>query len=207
MQQCEQSSSTSPATGTANDYDRHMSNTPARKRGRISLLTTETHERIVQNVRAGSYLDDAAAHVGISERTLHNWLQRGRDAENELELGGDIPDDELPYLHFFQSIKEARAEATIRNLALIQQAARAGSWQAAAWYLERTNPRKWGRHETVEVGIDGNSGRVDGETVASILDERISRMRERSKGIIEAVAVPVVEGDEPGDTPGLSIAK
>ena len=41
---------------------------------------------------------------------------------------------------------------------MIQKAAQEGSWQASAWYLERTNPRKWGRTETVEItGADGGA--------------------------------------------------
>lgn len=127
-----------------------------RKLGRPTLLTDEVRERIVSAVAGGAYFDDAAQFAGITERTFYNWIRRGKDAQEIMEAGGEIPDSEIPFLQFLQEVERARANAVMRNLTLIQTAASNGSWQAAAWYLERTNPRKWGRHETYEVtGLEG----------------------------------------------------
>lgn len=158
--------------------------------GRRLALTPEIEERILNAVRGGSYLDDAAAFAGIGERTLFRWLARGREAEEAADRGEELPPREETLRQFWQAIQRARADAVLRNLTLIQQAAQGGSWQAAAWYLERTNPRKWGRHETVE--IDGLTaiGSGDRGEASDLLDERISRMRERSRIIIEAREVP-----------------
>lgn len=167
--------------------------TPAqrpRTTGRPTSLTPEVEDRIVTAIRGGSYIDDAASFAGVSDRTVYNWLARGKDALYQQESGQDIPDSEHLYLQFLQSVQRARSEAVLRNLALIQTAAQNGSWQAAAWYLERTNPRKWGRHETVELeGIDRDTP-IRQSDVAALLDERIARMRERSTGIIDVVGRP-----------------
>ena len=46
------------------------------------------------------------------------------------------------------------ADSQLADLALITQAAQKGSWQAAAWKLERRNPAKWGR-QRIEAEIKG----------------------------------------------------
>ena len=179
-----------------------MTETRPRRRGRTPLLNSDTQETIVQAVRAGSYLDDAAILAGISRDTLFLWLRHGRDAQTLQDSGETLDDRQSLYLNFFNAVETARAQAQLRNVAIIQKAANEGTWQAAAWFLERTNPRKWGRHETVEIGV-ADDRPVEVSEIASLLDQRIARMRERSLGIIEA---DVVEADDT-DPPSLTIAQ
>jgi hypothetical protein len=172
------------------------------KPGRTPLLNAHTQDRIVSAVRAGSYLDDAATLVGISRHTLLLWLRNGRDAQDRHESGHKLTDRDRLYLDFLNAVETARAEAQLRNIAIIQKAANEGTWQAAAWYLERTNPRKWGRHETVEIGLSDDRP-MEVSEIASLLDERIARMRERSLGIIDTDATDA-DDTEP---PSLTIAQ
>jgi len=179
--------------------------TPAivNKGGRPTALTRDIEERIISAVRGGSYLDDAAAYAGISERTLYRWMQKGRDALAAEEHGYELTDQERQYGQFCQALLKARADATIRNVTLIQNAAQNGSWQAAAWFLERTNPRKWGRHETVEIeGIDRDTPTTRSD-IALMLDERIARIRERT--VIDVDETPVE--DKKPQARKLSVAK
>jgi hypothetical protein len=139
-----------------------MSDQKPAKMGRQSLLTEETEERIVSAVRGGAYLDDASAYAGISRHTLFLWLRQGRAAAERLERGESLSEREERLLNFLNSVEKARADAAIRNLMVIQQAGQEGNWQASAWYLERTNPKKWGRHETVEItGAEGGPIQVE----------------------------------------------
>ena len=176
--------------------------TPTTRTGRTPLLNATTQDRIVSAVRAGAYLDDAATLVGISRQTLLLWMRNGRDAQDRLDIGETITDRDRLYLDFLNAVESARAEAQLRNVAIIQKAANEGTWQAAAWYLERTNPRKWGRHETVEIGVADDTPTEVSE-IATLLDQRIARMRERSLGIIEADATEI-DDTEP---PSLTIAQ
>lgn len=54
------------------------------------------------------------------------------------------------YVDFFDEVEKARAGAVVFNLALIRRAAQDGNWQAAAWWLERTRPRQFGRRQVLE---------------------------------------------------------
>lgn len=129
--------------------------------GRHSKLTTETHNKIVTALKAGNYIETAARYAGVDPGTVHRWLQKG--------LAEDAPDE---YRDFREAVETARAEAEARNVALIQQAANAGTWQAAAWYLERTASHRWGRKQTVEVAGQGG-GPVEIEVDTRALEAKV----------------------------------
>lgn len=169
--------------------------TKPRKAGRPTVLTDDVQERIVTAIRAGSYLDDAANYAGISYRTVLRWVERGRIADSELSDGNEITDDELPFWQFWQSVENARAQAVIRNVGIIQSAAQDGQWQAAAWYLERTNPRKWGRHETVELtGADGGAIKVE-HSVKDTLAAKFSAAEKAALQVIETREIETPQTD------------
>jgi hypothetical protein len=150
------------ASPTEKGYLLTMSKSVKKTAGRRTLLNEEMIDRLVGAVRSGNYLDDSARYVGIGERTLFEWLAKGRqaleDADGDLEA---VDEDKYLFAQLSQSLESARSHAVVRNVALIQKAAEQ-SWQAAAWYLERTNPKKWGRFETVELtGANGGAIQVE----------------------------------------------
>lgn len=112
---------------------------------RPTKLTKETKERILQAVQAGNYLDTAAQYAGIDGSTMRRWVAKGEASAAE------------PYRSFCTALKSARAAAEVRSVALINQAATGGTWQAAAWYLERSYPERWGRTR-VEITGSGDQG-------------------------------------------------
>ena len=117
--------------------------------GRHSKLTPEVQERIVSAIRGGNYLEVAAQYAGIDSGTLHRWMKKANDPE---------ADDR--YRQFRDAVESARSAAEVRNVALIQQAANDGTWQAAAWYLERTAWQRWGRR-TMVTGDAGEAIKVE----------------------------------------------
>jgi transposase len=107
-----------------------MTSAPAAVRptrtGRPSKFTVERQEQILEAIRGGNYLETAARAAGVGKSTFYEWLER-------------FPD-------FADAVESARAEAEARNVAIIEKAAQA-SWQAAAWWLERSFPYRWGRRD------------------------------------------------------------
>jgi transposase len=114
---------------------------------RKSKLTPETQDKIVKAIRAGNYAHIAAAMAGIGESTYYRWLEQG-----------ERPDAKTPYREFWESVKEAEAEAEVASVALIRRAAQNGTWQASAWYLERKHSERWGRKDKVQQEISGRDG-------------------------------------------------
>jgi hypothetical protein len=165
-----------------------MANT--RPTGRPTLLTPQVQETIVNAVRIGSYLDDAASLAGINRATLFRWIAWGKDANDKLQDGIELDEREETYRDFCDAVEKARADATLRNIGIIQTAAQNGSWQAAAWYLERTNPRKWGRHDTVELtGADGGAIQVE----VSAKDTLRAKFEAAERAALEVIEAEVVE--------------
>lgn len=115
---------------------------------RPTKLTPEVQDRIVQAIAAGNYIEVAAAYAGVHKATLYRWLEHADD-----------PGAEEIYRDFRDALESARAQAEVRNVALIQKAATT-TWQAAAWHLERTSHQRWGRR-TIVTGEDGGPVRVE----------------------------------------------
>jgi transposase len=105
---------------------------------RPTKLTAETQEKIVQAIRAGNYIETAAAYAGIDKKSLYTWLKRG----NECPTGTNI------HAKFLQAVEQALATAEAQDVLIIGKAAKEGAWQASAWRLERKFPDRWGRKDT-----------------------------------------------------------
>lgn len=114
------------------------------------MLDEKRTAKVIEALRAGNYMDTAAMYAGISKQTLYNWLAKGRDAREKVANGGIASDQEAKFIELVDAVEKARADAEVRNVHLIQQAAQGGTWQAAAWFLERSHPGKWARREKVE---------------------------------------------------------
>lgn len=142
-------------------------------------LTPEVQQRIIEALRAGNYIDTACEYAGIGTSTFYRWMERGTRQ--------DEPDI---YREFRDAVKRARAESEIRNVGLVQRAASDGTWQAAAWFLERSYPKKWGRHDRHEVtGPDG--GPVSVAVDSDALEARLAEVIARRRGQHEADSVVV----------------
>jgi hypothetical protein len=111
--------------------------------GRPSKLNDALHDAVVRILRTGCTIETAAEHAGISKRTLQLWLQKGEDAETRREAGAKLSAADERYMALAKDVRKARSEAEVRALATIQRAAADGTWQAAAWYLERAFPDRY----------------------------------------------------------------
>lgn len=144
----------------------------ARPKGTTKLeLDSAVSARILNFIRAGSYVETAAAAAGIDRSTLHRWLKRGSEGEE-------------PFASFGDAVTAALAEAELRDLARIDRAAET-QWQAAAWKLERRNPKMWGRREYTELtGADGGPIKYErlSECELDVEIERLSAEIEEAQG-------------------------
>ena len=118
------------------------------------LLTDGVRELIVRHLESGSSLEVAARAAGVARRTLQRWLAAGEEAEAAAEQR-KLNDREQAYLELQEAAGMARARAQVRALATIQKAAIEGSWQAAAWYLERVFPEEYSARRPREKGVGG----------------------------------------------------
>lgn len=114
---------------------------PAKPRAIITKLNEDTQKAICDVIRAGNYMETAAAYAGINRDTLYEWMKKGRAARTAGR--NNI------YSRFVEELELALAQGEVRDLAIIGKAAEQ-VWQAAAWRLERRMPDKYGRRTRVE---------------------------------------------------------
>lgn len=103
--------------------------------GPQSKYTPERVEKIKNAIAVGATFTHACNYAGIDLDTFARWRKR--------------------YAEFAETIKEAEGKAVVGWLARIEQAAKDGTWQAAAWKLERRYPHEYGRVVQEHVGKDG----------------------------------------------------
>lgn len=138
---------------------------------RRSKLTEETQNKIVERIKAGSYAAQAAISSGISERTFYNWLSDGRAAEAKIEEGYRLKAEERKKMQFMQAIKSAESQAELLAVAQIRKAGQDGSWQAAAWYLERKFPARWSRKDKHEIELSNKEEATPSKSREELLQE------------------------------------
>lgn len=103
--------------------------------GRPSLLTPEVTERLLFFLRAGVGLDTSAVAVGLSPKTVEEWLYRGRGTDNR-PAGAQ-------YVEFAKLVAEAKANSKALVEANLMGLTRTHP-QAAIFYLTRKYPKEWG---------------------------------------------------------------
>ena len=156
---------------------------------RPTKLTPELIERVTLAIRAGNYAKTACEMVGIGETTFYRWMEEGaQDKAKPL------------FREFRESIKRAEAEAEVRSVALIRQAADGGTWQAAAWYLERKHGDRWGRNDKIRQEISGPEGKP---VPLSLEEAKKAVLAFLEEGDNESINSGEVSTEEPNGTPTL----
>ena len=127
------------------------------KNGRPTKLNEELQKRICDFLRQGAYVETAAAAAGIRKDAFYDWLKKG--AANPKSIYGQFSD----------AVAKAMADAELNDLICISVAAKKGNWSAAAWRLERRNPKRWGVAKRFPDDDDDDSGK--GFTLNYSLDD------------------------------------
>lgn len=109
--------------------------------GRPTKLTPELIHTIETAVESGAFYEDACIVAGINKSTLYRWREQG---EADIEHGRHTLEAD-----FCTALTRGSAAAEVHAAEAVAKA-RFHDWRAAAWYLERRNPARWGRREQVE---------------------------------------------------------
>lgn len=147
--------------------------------GRRTDLTPAAQERICEALRAGHYIGTAAALGGITRVTYYDWRRRGEEEPGSI------------FADFAEAVRLATVEAEERALAVVEKAANGYEevaseegvdvdgktfsktkrrqmfdWRAAAWFLERKHPLRWGNRQDVK-----HSGSIGTVVIRGVEDE------------------------------------
>ena len=188
---------------------------------RKNKLTEERKEKIISFIRAGNYATQAAQAAGVSESTFYRWLAKGKDAgvlcekwEEDVETWNDMTDrqrrlnpqakpdtnkaptpDDILFWEFWEAVKKSEAEAEASAVLHIKKAANEGTWQAAAWYLERKYKDRWSRQDKVshEGTINHALGLNASEEEIEQTKKRLRQARALTEGGLEITETEIIE--------------
>lgn len=123
-------------------------------------------DKLLTAIKAGTDLDTSAHYAGMSVQEVYRWLELGK-LENDRRVSGETPNKDVDgEVKFWLDLTTARAEAIVRNVATIQQAASGGEWKAAAWWLERAVPENYSAksaEKRAEINKGGKQGEIAGK--------------------------------------------
>lgn len=102
-----------------------------------SKFTLAIRQTIIDALKAGNFLSVACDLAGIWPQTYHDWIARG---ETEAD------DESSEYARFARDCALAKAEVESDAVKSIIKAG-ADSWQATAWFLERSRPDRWAKQD------------------------------------------------------------
>lgn len=111
---------------------------------------------IEEAILMGANNETAAMAAGIKRDTFQRWMR-------------DIPEFNL-------RINQARAKRAVSWLKVIEASA-AEHWQAAAWKLERTDPKQFGRRVAMEI-VDSDGNTIDPDQLRSNITARLTALYE-----------------------------
>lgn len=101
-------------------------------RGARPKLDAVSLDRALKLKRMGASNKDIAAAIGVHPSTFSTWVNHPK-TDNQRKLS--------------KGLKKSEADYKNSVLALILKAAQEGSWQAAAWILERKYPEEYARRD------------------------------------------------------------
>lgn len=141
-------------------------------------------ERLISALAAGHFVQEACQYAPISEQTYYRWLREGAALDLRVNAGEALTPDEEVIRELCEAIKKAEVSGQNAALDTIREAIKDGTWQAAAWFLERRN-KKWSNRTEI-TGPDG--GPVQTVTVEDV-DEKIRNLiaaSEADRGGVDA---------------------
>lgn len=138
------------------------------KPGRPTALDDQTQAVIVRAISVGATFEAAANAGGVVYNTFNEWMKKGEAAKSG------------KYRDFYEAVKKAKGNRQIRWLAQIEKAADGGNWQAAAWKLERTEPKNFGRQRVEHTGADGGPIQVQRD-VRDLSDDELLEIIQRGE--------------------------
>jgi hypothetical protein len=98
--------------------------------GRPTKLTPRTEDAILHAITEGHSVVTACHNAGVTDRVFFMWMRRGEAADQHaetLEDDEELPESELPFLRFFRSVLDARAQAEQRAIKAVNRQMEGGA--------------------------------------------------------------------------------
>jgi len=158
-------------------------------------LTDDVFDLLIEAITVGAPIEIAAQAAGVAAWTVHRWLREASLLESQ-----GVTDEQDVRVRFAHALDKARADRAIEALERIMKAAESPQhWTAAAWYLERTYPERYGKQDRKPVDWRDELRKlgVDPDQMLQTMVKEAMRLHEGAEE---------VDGDEYIDGDGLVVS-
>lgn len=105
-------------------------------------------DKVLEAMRLGNTFAAACRQVGLNPELGHDWLYKARK----------WPEKYPDYANWLERMEQVKAEVQAEMVDVVRNTALSGApntWQAAAWYLERSDPEHWSKRDRLTVQNEG----------------------------------------------------
>jgi hypothetical protein len=210
--------------------------------GRPRLLTAEMIEDVARILPTMPYLEPLSDYLGVHRTLLYQWIRRGRrEADRMAREGGITPvPNEAIFFELYYQVQKCRAESELTAIGVITKAATGyrreekvveerdedgqlkkkttlyeyvePDWRAAAWKLEKTKRKRYGKRRYIDPKEAGQAPDPDAplpveepdEAAVLAYLERYEEQQRRAEGqaVAGAATLSGNGGGKPVDTKG-----
>lgn len=129
---------------------------PGRPKGKPLIERPDVLDPILELLREGHSVRQAVRAGGVSDATFSTWEKKG-------EAGVE------PYASHFAEIEQAKAQGAIRLEGKVMTGE--PGWQGAAWLLERTRRKEYGKHDQLTLHHEDELGEVEDDELERLIEE------------------------------------
>ena len=149
-------------------------------------LTQEVADAIIESIEAGSFASVAARAAGVSRASFWRWVREGRK-----------PGAPAAWRKFAERYDTAAAMAETDAVKVVRNSMVDGEWQAAAWYLERRSPKRWGKAQDQNLLV--RHAVVDDKTTPQKARELMAEMLGQMATAAASVTGPLLDAEDHAD--------
>lgn len=121
-----------------------------KRKGRSPKLSEQLIVQAEKMVLRGNFDITVCSALGITGTTWYRWLSDGEAIlNNEQPSISYTPEMQKLLCDFYYTIKKAQGQSEVELLGYIEKEAKLGTWQAAAWILERKYRTRWAKEVKV----------------------------------------------------------
>lgn len=124
-------------------------------------LTDEVQETIVESLENGLSIAAACGRARIAKSTFYDWYNKGAEKKSG------------KYRDFHDAVDNAKDVAQANFEGVITSAAGKGTWQAAAWWLERRRREQYKLKESHEI-----DAKVESNVTVNLLEKMKKKRKE-----------------------------
>ena len=115
--------------------------TGKRRASKPTKLTQGQINKICKKIKEGNFIKQSVIASGVNYNTYNDAMRKGKKGIR-------------PYCEWYQQIQQAKAEAEVDKVGILNDEMQKGNVGVIQWWLARMHPNRWERTERIKAEVD-----------------------------------------------------